>query len=668
LTSITGVPGPAGGVLPRLRPRTMCPLTITDTPSGTISRSRPPNTVAYTCIRAACSIAWVKSTSTSPNIAVTVRFSGTTQRPSRRAGPKIPVITRPPSSRTGCADGTARSTVSSASSPSVRAEKARWTRSACSSAVSRPSLIASPSIATTRSRSASDARKSRGDDRGLMDPNLSCAGRCGMPASAVRAGVGCTGRAGTCYPWGMTDGAIESVLDRTSQDEIRLVRFLYADHGGIVRGKAAGTTRLRERMASGIGHTVAMMAMSMLDQLQPVAGMGPVGEVRIVPDPDTFVVLPYAPGAGAMLADLVKPGGSPWEACPRTFLKQAIAELARAGYAMQAAFEPEFTVGHRESSPTTPAIPDRLVPIDDSLCYSATGFHQGHDFAMELVGAMEAQGLEVEHYYPELGHGQHELSIRHASALRAADNHVLYRETVRGVAFRHGLWASLAPKPIPDQPGNGTHLHASLTELAADGTPGGRNAFADPADRNGLSRVGYHFIGGLLAHLPALVALTCGSVNSYRRLAPQMWASAYTCYGMDNREAAIRICSPLRGDPGSSVNLELKPSDSSANPYLALGAFIYAGLDGIRGKLDPGEAVNVDPATLTDAERAAGNTHRLPASLNAALQALAADEMIMSLLGPLRSTAYLAVKRSEAAHFATSTDPYYECFQHFTKI
>ena len=94
----------------------------------------------------------------------------------------------------------------------------------------------------------------------------------------------------------MTDGAIDSVLERTRQDDVRLVRFLYADHGGIIRGKAAGTARLRQRMASGIGHTVAMMAMSMLDELQPVDGMGPVGEVRIVPDPETYVTLPYAPG------------------------------------------------------------------------------------------------------------------------------------------------------------------------------------------------------------------------------------------------------------------------------------------------------------------------------------------------------------------------------------
>src|ERR1700729_1128945 len=135
----------------------------------------------------------------------------------------------------------------------------------------------------------------------------------------------------------MADGAIDTVLARASEEDIRLVRFLYADHGGIIRGKAAGTSRLRERASSGIGHTVAMMAMSMLDQLQPVAGMGPVGEVRIVPDPDTFAPLPYAPGAGQMPADLVKLDGSPREACPRRFLKQAPVELAGQGCAMQAA-------------------------------------------------------------------------------------------------------------------------------------------------------------------------------------------------------------------------------------------------------------------------------------------------------------------------------------------
>jgi glutamine synthetase len=286
---------------------------------------------------------------------------------------------------------------------------------------------------------------------------------------------------------------------------------------------------------------------------------------------------------------------------------------------------------------------------------------------MDLLGALTAQGLRPEHYYPELGHGQQEMTLRYAPALQAADNHVLYRESVRGTAFRRGLWASLAPKPIPGQAGNGAHLHISLRDVGPRGELGPTPVFYDAADQYGLSATGYHFIGGMLAHLPALVALTCGSVNSYRRLAPQMWSSAYTIYGMDNREAAVRICSPMSDDRAKSVNLELKPSDSSANPYLALGAVIHAGLDGIRRKLDPGEAVNVDPAVLTDAQRSARGARRLPESLGAALDALEADELLMESLGDLRRRAYLAVKRSEAAEFA-DMDTARECFEHFTKF
>jgi glutamine synthetase len=434
------------------------------------------------------------------------------------------------------------------------------------------------------------------------------------------------------------------------QERISLTRFLYADHGGIIRGKAAATARLAERTESGIGHTKAMMAMSMMDELAPVEGMGPVGEVRIKPDPDTFVPLPYAPGAAAMLADQVNPDGSPWDGCARTFLKQAIAELSSTGYELQASFEPEFSLGHYEGASFT--------PIDESLCYSATGFHLAHDYTIDLVDALIKQGLEVEHYYPELGHGQQEVPIRHATALRAADNHVLLRETVRAVAIRHGLWASFAAKPLPMQAGNGAHLHASLW---ADGA----NAFADPRDNRRLSAVGYRFLAGVLAHLPGLVALTCGTVNSYRRLAPQMWSGAYLCYGPDNREAAVRICSPI-GSAGS-VNLELKPVDSTGNPYLALGAFIYAGIDGIRRILDPGEPLLVDPATLDPAERERLSVSRLPSNLGIALDALEADSYLMSALGPLRSTAYLAVKRSEVKHFA-ERDVEYECRQHWLKF
>ncbi|MFD1540015.1 glutamine synthetase family protein [Nonomuraea guangzhouensis] len=436
------------------------------------------------------------------------------------------------------------------------------------------------------------------------------------------------------------DPHVRRILERAEIEGIELIRFLYADHGGVIRGKAASRSRLAERLNTGIGHTVAMMAMNMLDQLQEVEHLGPVGEVRIVPDPSTFVPLPHAPGAAAMLSDLRNADGSPWDACARTFLKDAIATLADEGYTLLAAFEPEFTLGRRLPDPAGGF--DRLVPLDDALCYAGTGFDTAHDYTIKLIRALETQGLRVEHYHPELGPGQQELSVRHAPALRAADNHVLYRETVRGVAMRMSMWASLAPKPLADQAGNGAHLHLSLWNDT-------QNVFAEDGELLEC------FIGGLIAHLPALTALTCGSVNSFRRLAPRTWASAYAVHGPDNREAAIRICSPL-GESGEP-NLELKPSDSSANPYLSLGAVIHAGLDGIRRKLDPGEAVDVDPDTRP------GRYRRLPASLDEALDALEADELLMEALGPLRRSAYLAVKRSEAAAFAAQ-DASYELFHH----
>ncbi|MEV0596504.1 glutamine synthetase family protein [Nonomuraea cavernae] len=436
------------------------------------------------------------------------------------------------------------------------------------------------------------------------------------------------------------DPNVRRILERAELEGIELIRFLYADHGGVIRGKAASRSRLAERLDTGIGHTVAMMAMNMLDQLQEVEHLGPVGEVRIVPDPSTYVPLPHAPGAAAMLSDLRAIDGSPWDACPRTFLKDAIGALAGDGYTLMAAFEPEFTLGRRLPDPS--GGPDRLLPIDDSLCYANSGFDTAHDYTIKLIHALETQGLRVEHYHPELGAGQQELSVRHAPALRAADNHVLYRETVRGVAMRMSMWATLAPKPLPDQAGNGAHLHLSLWRDT-------RNVFAGGDGELEC------FIGGLIAHLPALTALTCGSVNGFRRLSPRSWAGAYAVHGPDNREAAIRICSPL-GESGEP-NLELKPSDSSANPYLSLGAVIHAGLDGLRRKLDPGEAVGIDPDTRP------GRYPRLPTSLDEALDALEADELLMEALGPLRRSAYLAVKRSEAVAFS-ARDAAYECFQH----
>ncbi len=437
---------------------------------------------------------------------------------------------------------------------------------------------------------------------------------------------------------------------------LRLVRFLYCDNGGIIRGKATHVHGLARRMQEGIGQSLAMQAMAACEALAPVEGMGPIGEFRLVPDPATFAVLPYAPHSGMLLCDLYAQDHKPWAACPRTFLKRMIAAAAGEGLAVQAAFEHEFYLA-RESAE------GGYEPYDRSLCYSSVGFDSSAPIIDDVIATLEQQGIQVEQFMPELGPGQQELSIAHAPALGAADHAIQVREVVRGVARQHGVVASFAPKPFLDQAGSGAHVHFSL--WGAHGTErAGQNVFHDPNGRGGISTQGYAFIAGVLAHLPGLLALTCASANSYRRLLPHFWASAYTAYGFDNREAAVRIPSSFWGREAESANCELKPADHSGNPYLALGGLIAAGLDGIRRGLDPGEPVEVDPANLSDDERQRRGITRLPQSLDAALDALEADTVLRDALGPTLATAYIAVKRLEASHFA-GLPPEEEARRHF---
>jgi glutamine synthetase len=448
---------------------------------------------------------------------------------------------------------------------------------------------------------------------------------------------------------------VDEVLRAADAADVSLVRFLYCDNGGIIRGKSSHRAGLPERLRSGIGLTVAMQAMNALDQLQPVEGMGPVGEIRLVPDLDSFTVLPYAARQALAFVDMQALDGTPWGACPRGFLRRASADARAAGVTVQAAFEPEWSLATRDE--------DHFVPYDQSLCFSTIGMSTTAPVIADIVDALVAQDVEVEQYYPELGHGQQELSIRYADALRAADNQLRYRETIRAVAWRHGLYASRAPKPWPDQAGNGAHLHWSLWDAA-----GGQNLLYDPAQPFGLSTLGQQFVAGVLDHLPALVGLACPSFNSYRRLQPRSWSSAFTCYGPDNREAAVRLVSTYHGAEMASTNLELKACDNSCNPYLALGGLIVAGLDGVRRRavLDEGRLALVDPALLSDDERAARGIRRLPTSLGEALDALEADAVLMEALGELLRRSYLAVRRSEWEAFSAE-DAAFEQRHHFFK-
>lgn len=434
--------------------------------------------------------------------------------------------------------------------------------------------------------------------------------------------------------------SVEGVVAQARADEVRLVRFLYCDPSGIIRGKNVHVDRLEGKIREGIGLTRAQNSLNMLDLVVPVAGMEPVGEIRIVPDPETYTRLPWVPRTAGMVSDQLGHDGQDWGACTRSFLKRAIAAAAEAGIRVQAAFENEFFLVER--------VDGTYRPYGDGPVYSSAGMDRVAHVMDDIVAALEVQGLEVEQAINEYGPGQQEIAIRYADALRAADNQVKFRDTVRGVAeVGHGLVASFAAKPFPDGAGSGAHIHFSL--WSPDGST---NVLYDAnAGERLLSTTGRRFVAGVLEHLPALVALTCPSYNSYERLKPQSWASSTVSWGPDNREAAVRVASPYWGREAESTNVELKACDPSCNPYLALGGLILAGLDGLRRELEPPDPALSDPARMSDEERARCGIRPLPASLREALGRLAADDVLMTGLGDLLGRCILAVRTAEADAF-----------------
>jgi glutamine synthetase len=450
------------------------------------------------------------------------------------------------------------------------------------------------------------------------------------------------------------DARRREIVAKAEATGLRLVRFLYCDNDGIIRGKSSGMSGLKDRLDTGIGLTVAMQAFTMLDHLASVEGMGPVGEIRLVPDPTTFAIAPYAPHTGVVLVDMQTLDGKPYAADGRAFLKRMSARAVQDhDLTLVAAFEPEWSLATKDG--------DRFTPIDDSGCFTSTGMNVAAPVIDDVVAALEAQGMTVEQYYAELGWGQQELSVRHAPAVQAADHHILYRETVRGIALKHGLYASFAPKPWGDQAGNGCHLHFSGWNRDQS-----INRFYEAGAEYNLSPLARQFMAGILEHLPALLALTCASVNSYRRLQPQMWASAYLAWGPDNREGALRVASPYRGHEAETTNVELKSSDSSANPYVSLGGVIAAGLDGIERKLTLPPPVTVDPHTLDESERKKIGADRLPSSLKDAIQNLKRDEVLLRAMGERLATSYIAVKELDVDAFANA-DEAFEYRQHIYK-
>jgi glutamine synthetase len=437
---------------------------------------------------------------------------------------------------------------------------------------------------------------------------------------------------------------IEEVVRRARDEDVRLVRFLYCDLSGIIHGKTAHVDRLADRMREGIGVTRGQNAVNMLERFVPIEGMEPVGEMRIVPDPDTYSRLPWVPRTASLLCDQLGHDFTDWGSCTRSFLKRAVAAADAMGLSVMAAFENEFYLAHE--------VGGRVVPYRDGPVYSSIGMDRVADVMSDILDALEEQGLDVEMAINEYGPGQQEIAIRYRTALRAADDQVKFRDAVRGVVeVRHGLICSFAAKPFADGVGSGAHIHFSL--WSPDGS---RNLLYDPAAADRLlAPLGRQFVAGVLRHLPGLVALTCPSYNSYERLRPSAWAGATISWGPDNRECAVRVASPFRGREMESTNVELKACDPSCNPYLALGGLILAGLDGIRRGTEPPEPARRDPATMTETERERAGVRPLPASLRVALSELQADDVLFPALGNLMGRALVAVRTAEADAFDQMT-------------
>lgn len=372
-------------------------------------------------------------------------------------------------------------------------------------------------------------------------------------------------------------------------------------------------------------------------------GMGPHGpDFMGVGDPTTISSVQWMPGFARMACDGYV-NGKPYAYCSRVALKRQLERYKDRGYTLYTGIEPEFMLLNRDAS-------GALQPFDstDELekpCYDYKGLARASLILDDLTKYLRAVGIDVYQIDHEDANGQFEINFTYADALRTADNLIYFKMAASEVARAHNAVASFMPKPFSNRTGTGAHFHISV------GTEGRKNAFHDDSDRHGLglSQLGYWFLGGLLAHAPALAAVCAPTVNSYKRLvvgralSGATWAPAYIAYGNNNRTACVRI---------PYGRIEMRLPDGSMNPYLASAAIAAAGLDGIERKLDPGEPLNINLYELTEAQIRERGIKLLPQSLKEAVDALEADEVVKEGLGRELAEEFIQLKRMEWVEYS----------------
>ncbi|AUG80283.1 glutamine synthetase [Kitasatospora sp. MMS16-BH015] len=433
----------------------------------------------------------------------------------------------------------------------------------------------------------------------------------------------------TTYPRAERAARARLAAAELAADGIDGVVFGWVDNAGLTRVKSVPLAQLEHAAEYGVGAAPCFDVFLVDDSITSApGGTGPVGDLRLVPDLDRLTRLAAQPGWAWAPADRYTQAGTPHPGCQRRFARRATDALARRGLTVRAGIEVEWVVARADGTPAT-----------TGPAYGMTRFVEHSDYLREVLRALTAQGLAVLQLHPEYAAGQFEVSVAPEGPVEAADTALLVRHTIRAVSARHGLRVSYAPVFTEGSVGNGGHLHLSLWRdglgLAAGG-PG----------RHGLHPEAEHFLAGLLAELPALLALGAPSVASYLRLVPSHWAGSYRCWGLENREAALRL---ITGSAAGQANAELKCFDATANPYLALGGVLAAGLAGLDAAHPLPPETTTDPADLDTAER-------LPSSLAEAVDAFEKSTLLREALGPELYEAVLAVRRAEAELFAMHTD------------
>jgi len=406
------------------------------------------------------------------------------------------------------------------------------------------------------------------------------------------------------------------------------------DLAGHMRGKAFPAADLESRLRRGVGYTGSNIMMSAFGPIYD-SPFGTEGDLALIPDPSTKVDVAFEGFAPERfyLADIQTTEGKPWSCCPRNFLRRSIEDLRHeVGLTIFSAFEQEFVYTGVAERPGT------------TYGYDAYR-HQGL-FAEALMSAIRRAGAKPDSFLPEYASRQYEVTVAPSAGMRAADEAVIVREMARAVAFRLGHRVIFTPVLELDDVGNGTHIHLSLRD--EHGTP----VMHDPSRPYGLSAVAEPFVAGILRHLPALAALTAPSIVSYYRLRPNRWAPTWSNLAYRDRGASLRVCPVFDAaleDASHQFHIEFRVCDATASPYMALGAIVHAGVDGIRAgmKLDAPPLKKI--WDMTDDERRASNLTPLPGSLEQALAVLKADATVCGWLGPEFLDAYLRLKMSEIA-------------------